>query len=193
MSSDPRAPSPRPEPPVEPAAEAPPLGRVKLLDPSFLILAGLTALAALGVAWTKGPLRVAEIALDYTAFLAVLSPKILCGFFIAAAIPILIPREVFTRWLGRESGWRGLMVASIAGGLVPGGPMMIFPLAVGFRAAGASTATLITFVTAWSLYGINRTVIWEMSFLHIDFVLLRVLICLPLPLLVGWLATRVLR
>ncbi|MEO0544200.1 MAG: hypothetical protein AAFY99_10325 [Pseudomonadota bacterium] len=169
------------------------LGRQSAFDASFLILFSIAVVAAFLVAWFKGPWRVVEIAASYLGFLAILSPKILCGFFIAAAVPILVPREVFTRWLGQESGLRGLGVASLAGAFVPGGPMMIFPLAVGFRAAGASTATLITFVTAWSLYGINRTVIWEMSFLHIDFVLLRVLICLPLPFLVGWIASRVLR
>lgn len=186
----------RPEadtPPSPPSAtQPPPLGRRKTVDASFLILLTVAVLAAIGVAWLEGPVRVVEIAAAYLSFLVVLSPKILCGFFVAAAVPILVPREVLARWLGRESGWRGLGVASLAGALVPGGPMMIFPLAVGFRAAGASVATIIAFITAWSLYGINRTVIWEMSFLHIDFVLLRVLICLPLPVLAGWVASRVL-
>ena len=173
--------------------DTPPLGRLKVFDNSFLILAGLAFGAAVAVAWMKGPMRVVEIAAEYLGFLALLSPKILCGFFIAASVPILVPREVLTRWIGQESGYRGLAVASIAGGLVPGGPMMIFPLAAGFRAAGATIPTLITFVTAWSLYGINRTVIWEMSFLHIDFVLTRVLICLPIPFVLGWFASKVLR
>ena len=177
----------------EDTAKLPPLGRSKILDPSFLILLAITSAAAVAVAVLKGPGRVFEIALDYLLFLGALTPKIVFGFFIAASVPILIPREVFTLWLGQESGIRGLAVACLAGALVPGGPMMIFPLAVGFRVAGASAATLITFVTAWSLYGINRTVIWEMSFLHIDFVLLRVLICLPFPFLAGWLASKVLR
>lgn len=172
---------------------APPLGRQRTFDTSFIILLVIACAAAIAVAWLKGPMRVVEIAASYLGFLAVLSPKILCGFFIAASVPILVPREVFSRWLGSESGWRGLAIASVAGGLVPGGPMMVFPLAVGFRTAGATTATLITFVSAWCLYGINRTVIWEMSFLHIDFVLQRVLICLPIPMLLGLVASRVLR
>ena len=138
------------------------LGRQSAFDASFMILLAIAIVAATLVAWMKGTMRVLEIAASYLGFLAILSPKILCGLFIAAAVPILVPREVFTRWLGGKSGLRGLGVASLAGALVPGGPMMIFPLAVGFRAAGASMATLITFVTAWSLYGINRTVIWEM-------------------------------
>ncbi len=177
---------------METPRSSPPLGRQKTFDTSFFILLGIACAAAVAVAWLKGPMRVVEIALTYLGFLAILSPKILCGFFIAASVPILIPRDVLTRWIGQESGLRGLAVASLAGALVPGGPMMIFPLAAGFRVAGASVPTLISFVTAWSLYSLNRTIIWEMSFLHVDFVLLRVLICLPLPFVAGWVASRVL-
>lgn len=180
-------------PPPQDTADAPQLGRARAFDTSFLILLGIACTAAVAVAWSKGPSRVLEIALGYLGFLAVLSPKILCGFFVAAAVPILVPRAVLTRWIGQESGARGLVVACLAGALVPGGPMMIFPLAASFVVAGASTATVVSFITAWSLYGLNRTIIWEMSFLQIDFVLLRVLICLPLPFLAGWLAAKVLR
>lgn len=169
---------------------APAPGRHKTFDTSFLILSCIALLAAFAVARQSGPMRVVEIAASYLGFLAVLSPKILSGFLIAASVPILVPREMLMRWVGQDSGLRGLAIASLAGALVPGGPMMIFPLAASFRLAGASTATLISFVTAWSLYGINRTVIWEMSFLHIDFVLLRVAICLPFPVLAGWVAAR---
>jgi len=174
-------------------ATPPPLGRQTAFDTSFLILTLIATGAGIAVALTEGPARVWQIALEYLEFLAVLSPKILAGFFIAAAVPILVPREMLMRWVGQNSGIRGLTVASLAGALIPGGPMMIFPLAAGFRVAGASTAVLISFVTSWSLLGLNRTVIWEMSFLHIDFVLWRVLICLPMPILAGWLASKVLR
>jgi uncharacterized membrane protein YraQ (UPF0718 family) len=171
----------------------PPLGRQNAFDGSFMVLAAIATCAGIAVAWTEGPARVAQIALDYLGFLAVLSPKILAGFLIAASVPILIPREMLTKWVGQESGLRGLVVASVAGALIPGGPMMIFPLAAGLRAAGATVSVLISFVTAWSLLSLNRTVIWEMSFLHIDFVLWRVLLCLPMPILAGWVAARVLR
>lgn len=170
-----------------------PLGRQKPFDTSFLILLALACAAAIGVALKSGPMRVVEITLEYLGFLALLSPKILCGFFVAASVPVLIPRQTLAEWVGKDSGGRGLLVATVAGALVPGGPMMIFPLAASFRVAGASAAVLISFVTAWSLYGVNRTVIWEMSFLPFDFVLLRVLICLPMPFLTGWIAARVLR
>ena len=62
---------------------------------------------------------------------------------------------------------------------------MPFPLAAGMLAAGADLAAALNCVTAWSLYGLNRTLIWELSFLHADLVALRVAICLPLPVLLG--------
>lgn len=171
----------------------PVLGHQKAFDASFLILLVIAFVAACGVAYLKGPARVVEIAFSYLGFLVVLTPKILCGFFVAAAVPILVPREQLMRWVGQESGVRGLTIAALAGAAVPGGPMMIFPLAVSFISAGARLPVVVSFVTAWSLYGLNRTIIWEMSFLQVDFVLLRVLICLPFPILAGWLATRVFR
>ncbi len=170
---------------------APVFARQKAFDTSFMVLLAIAVVAASAVAYLKGPGRVLEIAASYLGFLAVLTPKILCGFFVAAALPILIPREQLLRWVGQESGGRGLVIAACAGALVPGGPMMIFPLAAGLLAAGARLAVVVSFVTAWSLYGLNRTLIWEMSFLHIDFVLFRVLLCLPFPILAGWLAGRV--
>lgn len=175
----------------EPARDAAPVfGRQKAFDASFLILLGIALCAATAVAFFKGPWRVVEIAASYLGFLVVLTPKILCGFLIAAALPILVPREKLLHWVGQESGVRGYAIATLAGALVPGGPMMIFPLAASLLAAGARVAIVVSFVTAWSLYGLNRTVIWEMSFLHIDFVLLRVAICLPFPFLAGWAASR---
>ena len=170
---------------------APVFGRQKAFDTSFLVLLVIALGAALGVAYLRGPARVLEIAASYLGFLAVLSPKILCGFFVAAALPILVPREQLLRWVGQESGVRGLAIAALAGALVPGGPMMSFPVAASLLAAGARLGVVVSFVTAWSLYGLNRTLIWEMSFLHIDFVLLRVALCLPFPILAGWLASKV--
>ena len=124
-------------------------------------------------------------------FLAVLLPKIGLGLFVAASIPLLLPRERISAWIGRESGMRGLALASAAGALLPGGPSMVFPLAAALLAAGADLGAGLAFVTGWSLLSLNRTLIWELSFLDWHLVGLRVLLSLPAPLLVG-LAARAL-
>lgn len=165
------------------SAAGPP--RRKVVDTGFLILLGVTLAAALAVAARDGLPHMLGIALGALGFLAVLLPKIAAGLFIAAAIPVLIPREKIARWIGRDSGVGGLVFATAAGALLPGGPSMIFPLTASILGSGADLAAAFAFVTGWSLFNLNRTLIWELSFLPADLVALRILFCLPLPVLLG--------
>jgi len=157
----------------------------KIVDGGFAVLCGFTLLAAFGVAWQSGPVRITEILIETFGFVALLGPKILAGVFIAATLPLLLPRDRVAGWIGRNSGARGLILAAIAGALIPGGPMMTYPLAAGFAAAGADIGAVVAFVTGWSLLSLNRTLIWELSFLPADLVGLRCLISLPFPVICG--------
>ena len=55
-------------------------------------------------------------------------PILLLGFMIAGLVQVLIPREMITQWLGTESGIKGILLACVAGGLIPGPPYAVFPL-----------------------------------------------------------------
>jgi uncharacterized membrane protein YraQ (UPF0718 family) len=172
------------DPPPEPR-------RRKVIDKGFLVLLAFTVLGGIGVALKSGLARVGEIAIETLGFIAVLGPKIAAGVFIAATLPLILPRDRVATWIGRNSGLRGLTIAMLAGLLIPGGPAMTFPLAAGFAAAGADLGAIIAFVSGWSLLSLNRTLIWEFSFLPHDMVALRWLLSLPVPVLLG-LAVRVL-
>lgn len=162
----------------------------KIVDKGFLILIAATLMAALMVALQSGTAHMIGIALGALGFLAVLLPKISAGVVIAAVIPVLIPREQISRWIGHESGLRGVIFAAMAGALLPGGPSMAYPLTASLLASGADIGTSLAFVTGWSLFNLNRTLIWELSFLPPEFVTLRVLLCLPMPVLLGLAARR---
>jgi len=69
----------------------------------------------------------------------------------------------------------------------------VFPILVGLRGAGAGFPVCIVYVTAWATLGIQRIVVWELPFLGPDFVLLRVLASLPLPIIAGLLAAAAAR
>ncbi len=157
----------------------------KIFDSGFLFLIAATVAAAIAVTWKSGAAHMFSVSLGALGFLGILLPKIFAGLFIAAAIPILIPREKVSRWMGRDSGIRGLFFAALAGVLLPGGPAMIFPLTGALLASGADLAASFAFITGWGLLNLNRTLIWELSFLPSHFVGLRVLFCLPLPILLG--------
>jgi uncharacterized membrane protein YraQ (UPF0718 family) len=100
----------------------------------------------------------------------------------------LLPHERVARWLGPESGWQGYALAMLGGVVTPAGPFAVFPILLGLRQAGAGFAVCVVYVTAWATLGAQRIVVWELAFLGFDFVGLRVLASLPLPVVAGLLA-----
>lgn len=167
--------------------------RPKLIDGSFLFVLGLALLSGAGVAWLKGPARFWEILARDLGFTLILMPKIVAGVVIACALPLLLPRDRVLRHVGPESGLRGLLIAALAGAALPGGPSVTYPLTLGLMAAGADLGAGVALVSGWVLLGLNRTVIWELSFLPPEFVALRVALSLPAPILLGWAARRAMR
>ena len=165
----------------------------KVIDTGFLVLAGFTLAGAVAVVFKRGLGRALEILGETFGFLVVLSPKIAAGIFIAATLPMLLPRDKVGRVIGRESGLRGLAVAVACGAALPGGPTMTFPIAAGLGVAGADLGAVVAFISGWSLLGLNRTLIWEFSFLPYYLVWTRYLISLPIPLVLGLVVRMMMR
>mgnify|MGYP002338707575 CR=1 FL=1 len=116
------------------------------------------------------------------------APIVVAAVLISGYAQILIPRETVQRWLGAGSGLRGLALATTAGALTPGGPFAAFPLVVALLGAGATFEVCVAFITAWSVLGLNRVVVYEIPFLGVHFVALRLLASLPLPFIAALLA-----
>jgi uncharacterized membrane protein YraQ (UPF0718 family) len=125
------------------------------------------------------------------SLLAFLAPQVLAGLVIGGFLQQLLPREKVARRLGGQSGFRGLLLACGLGLLTPGGPFTSFPLVYALYVAGADIGALVAYVSAWSLVGIHRVIVFEAPFLGIDLSLLRFLVSLPLPILAGFLARAV--
>ena len=121
---------------------------------------------------------------DVTLFAEML-PKVLAGCLIGAFVTLLLPRETIARWVGAESGIAGILVATVAGAILPGGPFTIYPIAGAFLAAGADAGAACAFVISWTLIGYTRAIVWELPFFGLDFVTWRIIFSLPLPILAG--------
>ena len=80
-------------------------------------------------------------------------------------------------------------IASVAGALTPGGPVVGFALGSAALKAGAGLPQIMAFVTGWSLYTLNRMLVWEIPFMPLWFVRLRLVVSLPFPFLAAWLAS----
>jgi uncharacterized membrane protein YraQ (UPF0718 family) len=83
-------------------------------------------------------------------------PLLIFAFIVAGMAQVLLPQELVSKWIGAESGIRGILLGSVAGGLTPGGPYVSLPIATGLMKSGASVGTLVAFLTGWSLWSVAR-------------------------------------
>lgn len=155
--------------------------------------AALAAISSAALWWQEGGGEVADALRSGGALLLGIAPVIMVALFIGGYVQALLPRRLVARWLGDNSGATGYLLASAAGVVTPAGPFGAFPLVVALRQAGAPFDVCVAYLTAWATLGLHRIVIWELPFLGHDFVLLRVLVSLPLPILAGLAARALVR
>ena len=157
-------------------------------DWSTAFIAVAVVISAVVVYRRDGQGRFFEILFSDIALFIDILPKVLAACLIAAFVAVLMPREVVLRWVGAESGLMGILIATLAGTICPGGPITIFPIAAAFVAIGADTGAAIAFITSWTLLGYARILVWELPFFGGEFVIWRAIIALPLPIVAGLLA-----
>jgi len=157
----------------------------RMFDAGFLIISAIMFLAAGIVYYRRGAQHVLDILAKDSALAIDIAPKVLAAVLLAAWLRRLLPKEVIARHFGHRSGLRGMSLAVVAGAILPGGPMTAFPLAVAFSQGGAALSVIVAFLTSWLLLSANRTIVWEMAFIDTHLVGWRLLLCLPVPFLLG--------
>ncbi|MCG5529659.1 permease [Halorhodospira halochloris] len=151
----------------------------------FLILAICTGV---GVYIMEGAGVWIEAISSAGGLLVQIGPIVIAAVMISGYVQTLVPNDKIEYWLGNDAGWRGLGIAIIAGAITPGGPFAAFPLVVALYRMGAAFEILVAYLTAWSVLGINRAMVWEVPFFGIEFVGLKMLVSLPLPILAALMA-----
>lgn len=116
-------------------------------------------------------------------------PLLIFAFIVAGMIQILIPQQIISSWVGAESGFRGLLIGSAIGGLLPGGPYVSMPIAAGLLRTGASIGTMVALLTAWSLLAFSRLPI-EVGLLGWKFTLIRLACVFFFPPIAGLIANK---
>jgi len=155
-------------------------------------------IAVAGLCWWLKGLSTLELAIkSYADQLLMLVPRMLAALLISGFIQVLVPRRLVAKWLGSAAGFKGIFIAAGVGALTPGGPMLAFPLVIVLRNAGASTISLITFITSWATLAFHRILMWELPFLGPEFALVRYISSIPLGIIAGlmlmlatWLTAR---
>ncbi len=114
-----------------------------------------------------------------------LLPRLAVGVIGSGFLAKALPQEAVTSWLGAESGLLGITLATIAGALTPGGPVVGYSLGSAALKAGAGLPQVMAYVTGWSLYTVNRMLIWELPTMPRQAVWQRVSLSLPLPFIIA--------
>jgi uncharacterized membrane protein YraQ (UPF0718 family) len=156
------------------------------LDPSLLVLS-LVAVVLGVIAYVKDPGLPWIGARHGFAMLAFVLPRLIPALLLAGLLQVLVPQEVVARYLGREGGLRAIVIASVAGILTPGGPMVTVPFMVALANSGMALPPLVAYMTSWSLFGVQRIIAWEAPLLGWHFVVVRVVPSLAFPVIAGWL------
>jgi len=120
------------------------------------VIVGVLAVVLLYVGYARGQgQHITGLKLSMKMTIQIL-PLLVFAFVVAGMVQVLVPHELLSRWIGAESGLRGILIGTIAGAMAPGGPYVSLPVAAGLLKAGASIGTMVAFLTGWSLWAVSR-------------------------------------
>jgi len=114
-------------------------------------------------------------------------PLLIFAFIVAGMVQVLLPQELISKWIGAESGLRGIFIGTIAGAFAPGGPYVSLPVAAGLLRTGAGVGTMVAFLTGWSLWAVSRLPM-EVGILGWKFTLIRLASTFFFPPIAGLIA-----
>jgi len=150
------------------------------------------SVAALGfMVWQRGRVVATAAAREGTMDFINIVPRIALGVIGSGFIAAVIPPEVITGWLGPDSGWFGVLTATIAGAATPGGPVVGFSIGAVALQVGGGTPQVVAYVIAWALFAFQRLILWEIPFMPARFVWFRAAVSLPFPFLAAALSMAV--
>ena len=163
------------------------------MEASDLVLVAMVLGLALWAFLSGGTAKLEESGRETVSILSTSWMRLLLGFTLAGLITVMVPSELIGRYLGEGSGISGLIIATVAGILTPGGPFIQFPIVASLYRAGAAPGPLAAYLTAWGTIPLNRSLVWEVPFLGIPFTVARLAVSLAAPFLIGLAVPYVLR
>ena len=120
-----------------------------MLIPTIVI--GLLAMVILFISYQKG-VHIQGLKATWNMLIQML-PILVFAMILAGAIQNLVPSDLISRWVGAESGFRGVIIGAAMGVITPGGPYISLPTAAALMRSGANIGTMVSFMTAWALLG----------------------------------------
>jgi len=153
------------------------------------IIMGVLAIVLVFIAYNKGGGEHILGLKSAGSMLLQIAPLLIFAFIIAGIVQVLLPVELISKWVGMESGLRGILIGTVVGGFAPGGPYVSLPIAAGLLRVGASVGTMVAFLTSWSLWAVSRLPM-ELGIMGWKFTLIRIACTFFFPPIAGIIANR---
>ena len=124
--------------------------RVTFIIINILIWVLVAVLALTAAVRSKALFR--EGATEGLRDFVMLLPRILIGVVGSGYIAAVMPQDLITTWIGPNSGVLGIVIATFAGAITPGGAVVGFSVGAAALKGGGGAPQVIAYSTAWSLY-----------------------------------------
>lgn len=140
------------------------------------------------IAWRRGEGVFAAGLRRALGFAVFLLPRMVIGILGAGFLARVLPGELVSELLGPSSGSLGIAIASALGLATPAGPFVSFAIGASALKSGAGLPQVVAYVTAWSVFSLQRFLVWELPLVGARFSADRLLVSWPIPLATGHLA-----
>lgn len=149
---------------------------------SFFLLSLLILILVFVFNWDLGTKSFINAQSSFIQMLSVLPPiMILLGL-----IDVWVPKEVLMKYMGKNSGFTGVLIAILIGSIAAGPMYAAFPFTAVLLKKGVKFSNIIIFMNAWCVTKIS-TLLFEISAIGYAFTLSRLVIDVPGVIIMGYL------
>jgi len=119
---------------------------------------------------------------NFTEFTFGMLKVLPCAFILIGLFEVWVKKKSIEKHFGKDSGFKGFLMAIILASTTVGGTYVAFPVAYSLYQKGAKYSIVFTYIGAAALTRIPMT-LFESSFLGIKFTMIRLFTSLPLIIL----------
>jgi uncharacterized membrane protein YraQ (UPF0718 family) len=154
------------------------------MNSGFIILLVLFVVL-LAAVLRREPAAIRPVAVNVRRQLTMIFMRTPFALITAAYLGLIIPPDAMSPYIGDDSGLRGIVLAALFGAIIPGGPVMTFPLALVLWRSGAGEAQMVALLTGWTVIAIQRSLTFEVPLVGMKFAGFRLASSWMMPILAG--------
>lgn len=110
-------------------------------------------------------------------------------FLLLGLLDVWVPRETMVKYMGEDSGLKGILLSIFIGSAAAGPLYGAFPIAAVFMKKGVKFRNILIFIGAWSTTKIPM-ILFEISSLGTKFALTRLLVDIPGIIIIAAILSR---